>query len=80
MRSVPCIILRSNRIEKTNRNTLAYPAVPSSSHTAAAVAAVVEPSSEHSAPPGLGLALGLALAPGLELEQLVGPAQQPKPG
>lgn len=74
MRSVPCIILRSNRIEKTNRNTLAYPAVPSSSHTAAAVAAVVEPSSEHSAPPGL------ALAPGLELEQLVGPAQQPKPG
>lgn len=76
MRSVPCIILRSNRIEKTNRNTLAYPAVPSSSHTAAAVAAVVEPSSEHSAPPGLGL----ALAPGLELEQLVGPAQQPKPG
>lgn len=74
MRSVPCIILRSNRIEKTNRNTLAYPAVPSSSHTAAAVVAVVEPSSEHSAPPGLGL------APGLELEQLVGPAQQPKPG
>lgn len=68
MRSVPCIILRSNRIEKTNRNTLAYPAVPSSSHTAAAVVAVVEPSSEHSAPPGL------------ELEQLVGPAQQPKPG
>lgn len=78
MRSVPCIILRSNRIEKTNRNTLAYPAVPSSSHTAAAVAAVVEPSFEHSAPPGLGL--GLALAPGLELEQLVGPAQRPKPG
>lgn len=74
MRSVPCIILRSNRIEKTNRNTLAYPAVPSSSHTAAAVAAVVEPSSVHSAPPGL------ELAPGLELEQLVGLAQQPKPG
>lgn len=70
MRSVPCIILRSNRIDKANRNTLAYPAVPSSSHTAAAVAAVVEPSFEHSAPPGLGL----------ELEQLAGPAQQLKPG
>lgn len=66
MRSVPCIILRSNRIDKANRNTLAYPAVPSSSHTAA----VVEPSFEHSAPPGLGL----------ELEQLAGPAQQLKPG
>lgn len=70
MRSVPCIILRSNRIDKANRNTLAYPAVPSSSHTAAAVAAVVEPSFEHSAPPGLGL----------ELELLAGPAQQLKPG
>lgn len=83
MMSVLYIISRSSRIEKTYRNILAYSAVPSSSHTAAAAAAAVavavaEPSSGHSAPPGLELELGLA--PALELEQLAELAQQRKPG
>lgn len=83
--SVLYIISRSSRIEKTYRNTPAYSAVPSSSHTAAAAAAAVavavaEPSSGHSAPPGLELELELGLAPALELEQLAELAQQRKPG
>lgn len=77
MMSITYIISQSSRIEKTYRNTPAYSAVPSSSHTAAAVA-VVEPLSAHSVPPELELELGLA--PALEPEQLVEPAQQLKPG
>lgn len=77
MMSITYIISQSSRIEKTYRNTPAYSAVPSSSHTAAAVA-VVEPLSAHSVPPELELELGLA--PALEPEQPVEPAQQLKPG
>lgn len=77
MMSITYIISQSSRIEKTYRNTPAYSAVPSSSHTAAAVA-VVEPLSAHSVPPELELELGFA--PALEPEQLVEPAQQLKPG
>lgn len=83
MMSITYIISQSSRIEKTYRNTPAYSAVPSSSHTAAVVAAavaVVEPLSAHSVPPELELELELGLAPALEPEQLVEPAQQLKPG